>query len=203
MNPRFSTTSASSTSSTGRVAMGGCADDGDPAAVEDRAADVIGRSIVDYCSYGAVSSAQLEGCLTHTTVNEISELGTNAARRARGCPPGTSTERCLARLRLPERRRSVLRGRAAAGSCVATVPGRWSLRRCPQRVPNHRLRGRLSATHRNSAPHRKAIRAGVASLLRSRPQVRILLGALIPALSNRRSRLPRTLGCKVRRAAQP
>jgi hypothetical protein len=79
------------------LAIGGC-DDGEPTAFDDQAADVIGLAIVDYCTYGAVSQAQLEGCLAHTTMDEIANRETNAARRARGCPPGLSDDECLARV---------------------------------------------------------------------------------------------------------
>ncbi len=38
----------------------------------------------DYCRYGAVSNAQLQGCLDHVTTDRINELHTNAARFATG-----------------------------------------------------------------------------------------------------------------------
>ena len=38
----------------------------------------------DYCSYGAISSAQLRGCLDHVTLARIDVLNTDAARFARG-----------------------------------------------------------------------------------------------------------------------
>jgi hypothetical protein len=41
-------------------------------------------SVRAYCEYGAVSKAQLDGCITHVTPGEIDRLGTNAARYARG-----------------------------------------------------------------------------------------------------------------------
>jgi hypothetical protein len=37
----------------------------------------------DYCSYGAVSQAQLEGCLDHVNHRQIDRLDTHAARFAR------------------------------------------------------------------------------------------------------------------------
>jgi hypothetical protein len=43
-----------------------------------------GTSVSDYCSYGAVSEAQLEGCIEHITTREVDGLDTNAARYARG-----------------------------------------------------------------------------------------------------------------------
>jgi hypothetical protein len=50
-----------------------------------------GTSVSDYCSYGAVSQAQLEGCIEHVDQDYINRLDTNAARYARG-----ELDRCLA-----------------------------------------------------------------------------------------------------------
>jgi len=41
-------------------------------------------SVDDYCRYGAVSMAQLQGCLDHVTAKQIDRLSTNAARYSRG-----------------------------------------------------------------------------------------------------------------------
>jgi hypothetical protein len=38
----------------------------------------------EYCSYGAVSAAQLKGCLDHVTTDRVDALQTDAARFARG-----------------------------------------------------------------------------------------------------------------------
>lgn len=38
--------------------------------------------IADYCHYGAVSQAQLKGCLDHATYKQIEQLDTNAAQFA-------------------------------------------------------------------------------------------------------------------------
>jgi hypothetical protein len=43
-----------------------------------------------YCSYGAVSQAQLDGCITHVTVGDIDRLDTNAARYSR-----SELDKCL------------------------------------------------------------------------------------------------------------
>jgi hypothetical protein len=44
-----------------------------------------GRDVVgDYCSYGAVSEAQLEGCVEHVTPEVVENYNTNAARYAKG-----------------------------------------------------------------------------------------------------------------------
>jgi hypothetical protein len=48
--------------------------------------DVIG----DYCAYGAVSHAQLDGCVDHVTTDQVDDLDTNAAEYARG-----ELDRCL------------------------------------------------------------------------------------------------------------
>jgi hypothetical protein len=40
--------------------------------------------VADYCSYGAVSRAQLEGCETHVTTDVVESYDTNAARYAKG-----------------------------------------------------------------------------------------------------------------------
>lgn len=40
--------------------------------------------VLPYCLYGAQSRAQLDGCMSHVTSNEINELETQAARFARG-----------------------------------------------------------------------------------------------------------------------
>jgi hypothetical protein len=48
--------------------------------------------VVDYCSYGAVSEAQLAGCIDHVTADQVSALDTPAARSARdelGCGAGS------------------------------------------------------------------------------------------------------------------
>lgn len=37
-----------------------------------------------YCSYGAVSEAQLDGCLDHVTEDDFANLDTHAAEYARG-----------------------------------------------------------------------------------------------------------------------
>lgn len=42
--------------------------------------ELIGR----YCEYGAVSAAQLTGCIDHVTFEDVDRLDTNAARYARG-----------------------------------------------------------------------------------------------------------------------
>jgi len=39
---------------------------------------------VEYCSYGAVSQAELDGCEEHVTTSDIDRLYTNAALYARG-----------------------------------------------------------------------------------------------------------------------
>ncbi len=44
-----------------------------------------GQSRVEtYCSYGAVSEAQLQGCIEHVTEADIDNRSTNAADYARG-----------------------------------------------------------------------------------------------------------------------
>ena len=43
-----------------------------------------GDFVGDYCAYGAVSKAQLEGCVEHVTPATVSGYDTNAARYARG-----------------------------------------------------------------------------------------------------------------------
>ncbi len=48
-------------------------------------------SVEAYCSYGAVSRAQLDGCTDHVTENDFDHLKTNAARYARG-----ELDKCLA-----------------------------------------------------------------------------------------------------------
>jgi hypothetical protein len=40
--------------------------------------------VVSYCTYGAVSQAQLDGCEAHVTIEAIDGRDTNAARYARG-----------------------------------------------------------------------------------------------------------------------
>lgn len=60
----------------------GCGDAGSAGGGDD--------TVSRYCAYGAVSEAQLEGCIDHVTSSEVSELNTNAAKFARG-----STDRCL------------------------------------------------------------------------------------------------------------
>lgn len=42
--------------------------------------DVVTR----YCEYGAVSTAQLDGCQSHATTDDVSRLDTHAASFARG-----------------------------------------------------------------------------------------------------------------------
>lgn len=42
-----------------------------------------GRELYDYCAYGSVSQAQLQGCMEHVTLSHIDELETPAARFAR------------------------------------------------------------------------------------------------------------------------
>jgi hypothetical protein len=43
-------------------------------------ANVDARIVYDYCSYGAVSKAQLNGCLGHVTPQQIFRLRTHAAQ---------------------------------------------------------------------------------------------------------------------------
>jgi hypothetical protein len=43
-----------------------------------------GTSVARYCEYGAVSQAQLDGCESHVTADEIDARDTNAARYAKG-----------------------------------------------------------------------------------------------------------------------
>lgn len=40
--------------------------------------------VTAYCSYGAVSQAQLDGCVEHVSSDDIDALDTEAARYARG-----------------------------------------------------------------------------------------------------------------------
>jgi hypothetical protein len=47
--------------------------------------------VTDYCSYGAVSRAQLEGCESHVTTEIVESYDTNAARYAKG-----KLDECLA-----------------------------------------------------------------------------------------------------------
>jgi hypothetical protein len=47
-------------------------------------------SLHDYCSYGSVTAAQMEGCLNHVTLSRIDHLDTSAARFALG-----SLDACL------------------------------------------------------------------------------------------------------------
>jgi hypothetical protein len=49
------------------------------------------KLIADYCQYGSVSQAQLEGCYFHVHIGEIEGRNTNAARWARG-----DLDECLA-----------------------------------------------------------------------------------------------------------
>lgn len=42
------------------------------------------KLIADYCQYGSVSQAQLEGCYFHVHIREIEGRNTNAAQWARG-----------------------------------------------------------------------------------------------------------------------
>ena len=46
--------------------------------------------ILDYCSYGAVSQAQLDGCIEHVPTSQVNGLDTDAARYAKG-----QLDRCL------------------------------------------------------------------------------------------------------------
>jgi len=43
-----------------------------------------GRMLYDYCAYGSVSHAQLDGCMEHVKLSHIDQLDTPAARFARG-----------------------------------------------------------------------------------------------------------------------
>ena len=43
-----------------------------------------GDVVHDYCAYGAVSEAQLEGCETHVDEATVDSYDTNAAQYARG-----------------------------------------------------------------------------------------------------------------------
>ena len=40
--------------------------------------------VADYCSYGAVSAAQLQGCIDHVSDATVESYDTNAAQYARG-----------------------------------------------------------------------------------------------------------------------
>lgn len=56
---------------TGTVALGGCANysDADP---NDQYGIVSGHQLVNrYCRYGSVSTAQLDGCLSHVTPSDV------------------------------------------------------------------------------------------------------------------------------------
>ena len=46
--------------------------------------------VEDYCAYGAVSQAQLDGCIDHVTPQTVDDYDTNAAEYARG-----ELEECL------------------------------------------------------------------------------------------------------------
>jgi hypothetical protein len=48
------------------------------------------NELTDYCSYGSVSKAQLEGCKDHVTADVVDRYDTNAARYAKG-----QLDRCL------------------------------------------------------------------------------------------------------------
>ena len=62
------------------LALSGCVDDqGGGASGAD--SDSV---VEDYCSYGAVSQAQLDGCVDHVTEGEVNAYDTNAGRYARG-----------------------------------------------------------------------------------------------------------------------
>jgi hypothetical protein len=50
-----------------------------------------GPSIVDYCEYGSVSQAQLDGCIEHVTTEDIRRLSTHAALYAE-----SGLDECLA-----------------------------------------------------------------------------------------------------------
>lgn len=54
-------------------------------------ARVGGDLVGDYCAYGAVSQAQLEGCRDHVTDDDVDARDTNAAQYARG-----ELDECLA-----------------------------------------------------------------------------------------------------------
>jgi hypothetical protein len=41
-------------------------------------------SVADYCAYGAVSEAQLDGCIDHVDESDVERLDTNAAQYGRG-----------------------------------------------------------------------------------------------------------------------
>lgn len=43
-------------------------------------------TVSDYCAYGSVSQAQLDGCRDHVTAQEVNDRDTPAARFARGAP---------------------------------------------------------------------------------------------------------------------
>jgi hypothetical protein len=104
------------------LALGGCGGDEDPNVVDEpydvygRSVDVIGSYVVDYCTYGAVSVKQLEGCLYHLAADDIEPLDTPAASYAATgqgpggvgaadcgsdagpfCGPGEKQDRALAR----------------------------------------------------------------------------------------------------------
>jgi hypothetical protein len=49
------------------------------------------RLVSDYCSYGAVSQAQLDGCKSHVTANEVRGRNTPAAHFAKS---GSSDDVC-------------------------------------------------------------------------------------------------------------
>ncbi len=59
--------------------IGGCGGSNETGAGTDG-----GNLVGDYCAYGAVSKAQLEGCVEHVTPATVTGYSTNAARYARG-----------------------------------------------------------------------------------------------------------------------
>jgi len=62
------------------VLLSGCGGSpGDPPSESDPAIYV-----EDYCAYGAVSQAQLDGCIDHVTPGTVDGYDTNAAEYARG-----------------------------------------------------------------------------------------------------------------------
>ena len=59
--------------------IGGCG-----GSSETGAGTEAGNLVGDYCAYGAVSKAQLEGCVEHVTPATVNGYDTNAARYAEG-----------------------------------------------------------------------------------------------------------------------
>lgn len=58
------------------IAFGGCG--------QDSPNQGSGNIVHDYCAYGAVSQAQLDGCESHITESTAASYNTNAGRYARG-----------------------------------------------------------------------------------------------------------------------